>query len=194
MGRVDEDLQYLSEVALGDEKALVKLMDRHKESLFHFALRYIGNEADAAEITENTFYRVFQKAHTFKPKSKVKTWIFSIALNLCRDALRKQKKHRLTISLDTTVTKNESEQSLHEKIQSAEPDPARESVSSDEIQMIETAIQRLPDKLRFPFVFCALESHSHSECGQILKCGAKTVEMRIYRARKRIQEVLESTK
>ena len=191
MGVVDEDFQYLSEVAQGDEKALVWLMDKHKEALYHFALRYLGNGADAAEITEQTFFRVFKKAHTFKPRSKVKTWIFAIALNLSRDHLRKNGKLRHHLSLNERSDPSEGTPNLLETLDSGEISPADSVNTRITTNLIEQTIRELPEKLRFPFVFCVLEKHSYDNCAAIIRRNRKTVEMRIYRARKILQEKLE---
>ena len=90
--KMDEDLISIQRIQRGDEGGLSDLMLRHKQALFCFAIRYTGNEADAAELTEETFFRVYQNAAKFTPRAKVKTWMFSIAANLSRDFLRRKKK------------------------------------------------------------------------------------------------------
>ncbi|MGE9293696.1 MAG: RNA polymerase sigma factor [Puniceicoccales bacterium] len=186
----DDDSQLIQRIAHGDEHALACLMGRYKEPLFRFTYRYLGNESDSSVITEEAFYRVYQNAARYSPRAAVKTWIFSIALNLCRDRLRRQKKHRGNVSLNVPSDDRQGVTPLLESIDAGGADPHQELQSSDAIRRINIAIQALPEKLRFPFVFCVLEEHAYDECAAILKTSRKTVETRIYRARKWLREKL----
>lgn len=186
---MEEDLQSIHRIQEGLDEGLRQLMTRHKESLFGYVFRYVGNTTDAAEITEETFYRVFINAHKFHPKAKVKTWMFSIASNLCRDHLRRRKKHSLHMSLDDSGSSG-SDASPYEKIASTQSNPAESTVSNEELQHIESAIHALPHRLKVPFIFCVLEDHSYDACADMLKTSRKTVETRIYRARKKLQAQL----
>lgn len=187
----DEDFLLLEKIGQGDESALVRLMFKHKESVFRFAYRYLSNQPDSEEVTEETFFLVFQNASRFSPKASAKTWIFSIALNLARDRLRKRKKSRGEFSFDQVGYSEKSETPLIEKLDSGERSPVAHLQTSDDLKAINSCIKRLPEKLRFPFVFCILEEHSYDECAAILKSSRKTVETRIYRARQALRMILE---
>ena len=186
----DRDYLLIREITQGNEAALVRLMEYYKESVFHFVYRYLGNEADCSEVTEEIFFRVFQKAGTYSRRATVKTWIFSIALNLSRDRLRRRKKHRNQISLDETINEWESQFPLIETIASSSPDPQSELRVSETLLFLNTKIQGLPDKLKLPFIFCVMENHSYDECASIIRASRKTVETRIYRARKLLKGLL----
>lgn len=191
MDEQDDDFILLGEVGMGDEAALVQLMSRHKDSVFRFSYRYLGNRMDSEEVTEETFFRVYQNAGSFKPKASVKTWIFSIALNLSRDRLRKRKKFRGELSYDQVKVSDETVSPILELIDSGERSPASHTQISEDLETIHHSIQELPDKLRFPFVFCVLEDHSYDECAGIIKSSRKAVETRIYRARQALRTQLE---
>ena len=60
------------------------------EPLFRFAFRYLRDETAARDVAQETFVRVYFKAASFKPQSTVKTWLYTIAVNLCRDRLRRR--------------------------------------------------------------------------------------------------------
>lgn len=188
----DDDLKLLEKIGQGDESALVCLMSKHKDPVFRFAYRYLGNPSDSEEVTEETFFRVYQNAYKFKPKASAKTWIFSIALNLARDRLRKRKKFRNEFPYDQTGVLDEEDSPMLERIDSGERSPVAHSQSSEDLRLIHRCIQGLPEKLRFPFVFCVLEEHTYDECAAILKSSRKTVETRIYRARQALRIKLEN--
>ncbi len=186
---MDDDYRLLRQIQEGDERALSELMENHKEPVFHFAYRYTGNYAEACEIAEETFVKVYFSASSFAPRGKIKTWIFAIAANLARDYLRRRKKRRDSRSLDESIDR-EGDVSLAEITASTERTSAQVAVETEDLQTIEEAIQALPHKLRFPFVFCILEGNSYEECARVLGSSVKSIDSRIYRARQKLRDAL----
>ncbi|MDP0497682.1 MAG: RNA polymerase sigma factor [Verrucomicrobiota bacterium JB024] len=186
---MDEDLPAIERIRQGDESGLRALMADHREAVFHFTLRYCGNEADAAELTAETFYRVYKNAARYHPRARVRTWIFTIAANLSRDFLRRQKKRRGEVSLESTATGQA--QRLEDTLAGPGQSPATGAASRETVHAVQAAIQELPHKLRFPLVFCVLEENPQEECAAALGISVKAVETRIYRARKYLRERLE---
>jgi RNA polymerase sigma-70 factor (ECF subfamily) len=189
MDQVDADYRSLQKIQRGEEAGLRELMERHREALFRFIFRFVRNEADAAELTEATFLRVYRHAGRFQPRAKVVTWIFSIAGNLCRDFLRKSKKRAGDLSLNAPVGGGDG-RAVEASFSSGIGNPEDNAVSREELAAIETAIHKLPHKLKFPFITCVLEEHSYDACAEMLGTTRKAVETRIYRARKRLQQEL----
>jgi len=186
---MDPDYSAIQRIQTGDEQALVELMTRYKEAIFRLAWRYTWNEQDAAEIAEETFVRAYFKAGSFKPKAKVKTWLFTIAANLCRDLLRRRKKEQYHVSIDAPLNPNDS-RDYKDTLSNKEADARESAEAREQMTIINEAILALPHKLKFPFVFCSLEGNSYDECANVLKTSRKTVETRIYRARLRLRQQL----
>lgn len=183
---MDADLPLLKAIQAGDEAALENLMQRHQEPLFYFALRYLGNELAAREVVQETFVRLYFKAGTFRPRSTVKTWIYTIALNLCRDAGRRRQRSPVFVSLHQPTAEGEPALDLP-----GNDPPADEAAAKNEdLQDLRTAINRLPEKLKAPLVLCALEQRPHKEAAELLGTTAKTIELRIYRAKKKLRETM----
>ena len=174
----------------GRESGLVDLMRTYREPIFRLAYRYVHSEADATDLTQATFLKVWQKADRFRPKGRVKSWIFAIAANLCRDHLRRTKYRQRTILPPAQDIAYEDMQAAGK----AQEEPSALLQSAESLQAIETAIARLPQKLKFPFVYCVLEDHAYDECAEVIGRSRKTVETRIYRARKQLQSALEAEK
>jgi len=101
MSAPDPDLPLWQKLQQGNDSALDALMDRHSGGLFNFIYRYVLNEQDAHELLQETFVRAYFKRHQFQPRAKVSTWLYRIALNLCRDHARSRstKEGKLTESL-----------------------------------------------------------------------------------------------
>jgi len=191
MDSMDADFLSIKKIQQGEEAGLVELMSRHRESLFRFVYRYVANEADAADLTEETFFRIYEKADRFRPKAKVTTWMFTIAGNLCRDFIRKNKKRSWDLSLDAEVG-DQTGATIMGAFASDSNDPSEAASAKETTGDIQKAVMRLPQKLKFPFIFCILEDNSYDECAEVLKTSRKTVETRIYRARKILREELSS--
>jgi RNA polymerase sigma-70 factor (ECF subfamily) len=189
MAEVDADFKSLQKIQKGDDAGLKELMSLHREALYRFIYRYVNNEADAAELTEETFFRVYQNASRFSPKAKVVTWIFSIAGNLCRDFIRRNQKRKGDFSLDADLDDTSNIQ-RGDTFASNLNNPVEAVVSSESVSSVHAAIFALPHKLKLPFIFCILEENSYDTCAEVLKTSRKTVETRIYRARKLLREKL----
>lgn len=187
-----DDQAIIKAISEGHEDALVELMGQYREPVFRLAYRYAGNALDAANLAEEIFAKVYFNAHRYRPKATVKSWLFTIAANQCRDFLRRERRHRQSISLSASPLSADDPRPLSERIPGTDKDGAESTESSERLDELRRAIRSLPDKLRFPFVFCALEGHSHEAAAEILHTSRKTVESRIYRARKQLQAMLES--
>lgn len=184
---MDSDLPLLERVRTGDERALEELMLHHQEALYYFVLRYLGNEHSARDVVQETFVRVYFKAASFQPQSSVKTWLYTIALNLCRDVGRRSKRAPAFISLDELTPHGEAPRD----ILSNEATADEAAADHEAVAHLRVAITRLPENLRAPLVLCTLEQRSHQEAAEILQTTPKSIELRIYRAKRKLRSLLE---
>lgn len=184
----DPDLDLVRALQRGDDSALDHLMGRHKEPLFRFVHRYVLNEVDAVELTQETFVRAYFAIHQFKPSAKFSTWLYRIALNLCRDYAksRRSKQSSVTDSLSDRDDNREEDRELPAGTKT----PSEEALAAEQLAAVEKAIAQLPHDLRAPLVLTALEQRSHQECAELLKTTPKAIETRVYRARKLLGELL----
>src|SRR5882762_5802656 len=86
-------------LASGHDGALNDLMERHSEKLFHYLIRCLQNEEDAADLAQETFVRVYQNRAKFRPDAKFSTWLYTIASNLVKTRYRFRSRHP-EVSLD----------------------------------------------------------------------------------------------
>lgn len=179
---MDPDLPLIHALQSGDDSALNELMIRHREPLFHFAFRMVRNEAAARDIVQEAFVRAYFGAAKFKPKASVKTWLYSIALNLTRDHVRRSAKRRGEVSLD-------AEHQPPDLGFSQSADLPR----SDEFTLLQRGIDELPAKLREALVLFSLEQKSQREAAEILGTTPKTVELRVYHAKQKLRDWLKAS-
>lgn len=176
----NQDVAAMLRLAEGDETALDELMERHGERLFGYLLRSLQNEAEASDIAQETFVKVYQHRLSFDLKSKFATWLYSIASNLVRDRYRWRVRHP-QVSLD--VANGPTGQSLSDYLPDNRPLPNEELELLERAQAVRRAVTALPSELREPIILCEYEDFSHAQIGEILGCTTKSVEMRLYRAR-----------
>src|ERR1700704_172955 len=114
MALEDPDLALVRALQAGEDRALETLIHRHQEGVFRFVFRHIPNEADAIELTQEAFVRAYFNIEKFRPSAMFVTWLYHIALNLCRDYARSQayRYSSQTISTDVSVEKNEAQRPL----------------------------------------------------------------------------------
>jgi RNA polymerase sigma factor (sigma-70 family) len=181
----DPDLPLVRALQAGDESALNDLIRKYQESLFRFICRYTGDEETARDILQETFVRLYFGVRRFKPRAKFATWLYSIALNLCRDHARsKQRKQSYaTESLDVG--------DLHRKVPSTDRGPDADAASREQLAMLQKAIEELPHDLRTALLLFIIEGHSQRECAELLGISPKAVETRVYRARKILENKIQ---
>ena len=189
----ERDHADMIRLAAGNGAALNEIMERHAPKLFNYLVRCLQNEEDAADAAQETFVRVYQNCAKFDTYSKFSTWLYAIATNLVKDRYRHRSRHpQVSLDAENEATGEDFRESVPE--QSATP---RESLQATErAEAIRKAVGQLPEELRTPLILSEYEELSHAEIGEILKCTAKAVETRIYRARQqlrmRLAKLLES--
>lgn len=183
----EQDTQDMARLAAGHESALNELMERHAEKLFHYLVRSLQNEEDAADLAQETFVKVYQNRAKFNPQQKFSTWLYAIASNLVRDRYRWRARHQ-HVSLD--AENGQTEVSLKDNLSAFEPTPDETLQTEERSAAVRQAIAALPAELRQPLILSVYQELSQAEIGAILKCSAKAVEMRISRARQRLRTSL----
>ena len=185
----EQDVVDMERLAAGHDTALDHLMERHGERLFHFLIRLLQNDDDAADLAQESFVRVYQHRARFDRKQKFSTWLYAIASNLARDRFRWRVRHP-QVSLDAEG--EESGGALADVLSESEPSPSQTLEASERAAAVRAAIAALAEDLRLPLVLAEYEGRAQAEIAQILDCSVKAVEMRIYRARQQLSERLQS--
>lgn len=183
---MDPDLPLIEALQAGDESALNELIDRHREPLVRFVFRYLRDETSARDVVQETFVRVFFKAEKFEPRSLVKTWIYAIAVNLCRDQGRRLSRRGWEISLN--VPRGEE----HNPLELVDPSdgPDLQAGHNETFAVLRQAIDQLPHKLKAALVLFSLEGHSQKEVAEMLRTTPKTVELRVAHAKEKLRKLL----
>jgi len=179
------DMQRL--VADGDS-ALNNLMERNSERLFHYLIRLLHDESDAAEIAQESFVRVYQHRARFDSRQKFSTWLYTIATNLARDRLKWRSRHP-QVSLEGALSGTNL--AMKDVLPDPKPSPDDVLYSKERAQAVREEIRKLPEDLRTALILSEYELLPNAEIANLLGCSVKAVESRIYRAKERLRESLE---
>ena len=180
----DRDRADMIRLAAGHGAALNELMERHAGKLFNYLVRCLQNEEDAADAAQETFIRVYQNCAKFDKRAKFSTWLYAIATNLVKDRYRHRSRHpQVSLEAENEATGDD----FRESVPGHNPTPSESLQGAERVQAIRKAVAELPEELRTPLILSEYEELSHAEIGEILKCTAKAVETRIYRARQQLR-------
>jgi len=183
-----QDAADMARLIAGGDAALNDLMTRHGERLFHYLIRVLQDEGEAADISQETFARVYLNREKFRSSNRFSTWLYTIATNLARDVLRRRSR-RPQVSLESS---GDDEMTLRDVLPSTDLTPNEQLELSERAAAVRQAIAHLPEDLRVPLVLAEYEDQSHAEIAAVLDCSPKAVEMRIYRARQQLRSSLAS--
>ena len=184
----EPDTKDMARLAAGHDAALNDLMDRHAERLFHYLLRQLNNETDATDIAQETFVRIYHHRARFQPGQNFSTWLYTIATNLLRDRFRWRARHP-QVSLDA---EDEETAALKDALPDSAPSPSDQTAAHERAAEVRRAIASLPEDLRTAVILSEYDGLSHAQIAAILKCSAKAVESRLYRARAHLRQRLEA--
>jgi len=131
--------------------------------------------------------QVYQSRHRYRPAGAFSTWLFAIASNLFRNLARWRRRHRAE-SLDAAPA--EDNRALSERIHDPGPQPSEATEITERSGAVRDAVLSLPEDQRQAIVLFEYEGLSHEEISRVMKCTAKSVEARLYRARAALREKL----
>ena len=172
--------QKIRAAQAGDMTAFEWIVQQHEERLFGFCCRWLRCVEDAREVCQDAFVRAWQALPEFEGRAKLSTWLYQIALNLCRD----RAKTRAARQRDSTIALEEVEQAPLCPQQS----PAAHAELKSEMQKLDRGLAELPEKLRLVLMLTTMEGLSHEDCAQVLNCSVRGVEGRVYRARQMLMD------
>lgn len=158
----------------GDRRAFEALVRREKAGLYAFVRRYVGDGDEAYDVVQESFVAAWRALGRFDPARSFPVWLRTIALNKCRDHGRRGKVRRLFLGA-----------------LAAQPAPTGdEETADDDLARLDRAIARLPALYKEPLLLTTAGGLSHEQAAAVLKISAKAVEMRLYRARQRLVEMV----
>jgi RNA polymerase sigma-70 factor (ECF subfamily) len=173
---LDEDSGLLDRLATGDEAAFRVLVERHIDRAYAIALRIVGNAADAEDVVQDTMLKVWSNRGRWQHgRAKFSTWLYRVISNRCIDLRRKPR--------------NEDVDAVPEM---ADPQPdASSMIERNEVRnLLEAAMQQLPEQQRLAVILSYHENMSNGEIAEVMDTTIAAVESLLKRGRQQLRELL----
>jgi RNA polymerase sigma-70 factor, ECF subfamily len=170
----DEDL--VRRVGGGDRRAAAEIVRRHLPRMVGLARRMLNDPAEAEDIAQEVFVRVWRHAAAWKPgAARFETWMHRVAINLCLDRLRRVGRHGGDVSPDTVDARASATRALDDR-------QRRERVQG--------ALQKLPERQRAALILCYYQDRTNIEAAEILCVSVDALESLLSRARRTLKLAL----
>jgi RNA polymerase sigma-70 factor, ECF subfamily len=158
----------------GDASSFNELIQRWERPIYALAYRQIGREEDARDVCQETFLRAYRALNGFRGQAKFSSWLYRIALNLCRDWLRRERR--------TPVVQAPEDVDLIELAASREPSESIEDrVARDDLaRAVERAMTLLPEEQRTAIILKEYHGLTFQEIADVVGCPLSTVKTRLY--------------
>jgi RNA polymerase sigma-70 factor (ECF subfamily) len=169
------DLELVERVRRGDQRAFRTLYDGNVDRVYRLAYRMAGEDDLARDFTQEAFLRAYQRMDQFRGDSAFSTWLYTIAVSVVLNGLRRLARHRTR------------ERSLDE---AAYVTGGPGGMEPDARERMEEAVNELPEMYRTVFLMYDLEGFSHEEIAKALGVAVGTSKARLFRARARLREAL----
>jgi len=168
------DEELVARTIGGDADSFNELIHRWERPIYALAYRQIGREEDARDVCQDTFLRAYRALHGFRGQAKFSSWLYRIALNLCRDWMRRERR--------TPVVQAPEDMDLMDLAAAREPSESIEDRVGrhDLTRAVERAMALLPEEQRTAIVLKEYQGLTFQEIADLLGCPLSTVKTRLY--------------
>jgi len=177
-----DDTNLLRRYAAGEEEAFQELMTRYKDSVYAFLRRFLSRTDLVEDVFQETFLQVFVSRDTFDLSRPLRPWLFTIAANKAKDALRRLQRSEVT-QLGNMFSSDES--SIDDVLNALDHDarmPYDELIRNEQADSVKRVLSRMPQKLREIIVLAYFHKFSYAEIAGILDIPIGTVKSRLHTA------------
>jgi len=177
--RTDEEL--LSDHLGGNIASFSILMERYKNELLHFLIRFVGSRAAAEDVFQESFLQIHISAETFDTSRRFKPWLYTIAANKGRDWHRKNSK-RTVMSLSQDIGGENEGARFVDLMESNQDLPDAQLLDSEQIEQVRRSVDELPVHLREILLLSYFQQMSYVQIAESLQIPLGTVKSRLHAA------------
>ncbi|NOY68944.1 MAG: sigma-70 family RNA polymerase sigma factor [Deltaproteobacteria bacterium] len=185
----DPDVLLMMRFAAGDEGSFRQLFSGYNKKVINFCFRFCADRAQAEDLAQEVFLRVFRAGKKYRPEARFSTWLFKIATNVCINSARDRKRRPKTVSMDRPLSHDDDGPQVD--IADARITADEEIAEKQRQKRIREAIRRLPEKQRAALLLRVDREFSYQEISNQLRCPVNTVRTLIRRGRIRLVEILD---
>jgi RNA polymerase sigma-70 factor (ECF subfamily) len=176
------DTELLRRHLAGEESAFAALVRRYERELYNFLARFTGDSTLAEDLFQETFLQLHVSAATFDQAKRLKPWLFTIAANKARDAMRSRSR-RSAAPLDATVSGTTDDRTTYADLMPSNvPAPQESLLNLEDRQAVESIVNQMPEHLRTVLVLSYFSDLPYKEIADILGVPLGTVKSRLHAA------------
>jgi len=176
------DAQLLERYRNGDEQAFEEIVSRYKNSLYAFLRRFVNRQDIVEDVFQETFLQLYASRDSFDTERPLRPWLFTIAANKAKDALRKIQRQS-SMSMGTLA--DAGEVSIDEVVNiltSYDTTPDAEISKEETAERVRQIISEMPENLRGILILAYFEQFSYKHMAEILSIPIGTVKSRLHTA------------
>jgi RNA polymerase sigma-70 factor (ECF subfamily) len=197
IGITTEDVALVAELKAGSEEAFAVLIAQYHQPLYSLIARSLNDPADAADITQEVFIKVFRSIRGFHGDASLRTWLYRIALHEASNQRRwwsRHKKQEITIdsSFDSDPDAENNHLSLAATLADRSNSPFDHAVQAEVRERVEAALRQIPETFRTVVILREIEGFAYEEISEILNVNLGTVKSRLTRGRSALRAILNN--
>ncbi len=181
----EEELELIQRVLDGDSSSYEKLVLENQTRVYNLALRMVGNEDDAFDMSQEAFLKAYNSLGSFRGESRFSVWLYRLTSNVCLDFLRSEGR-RAHNSLTYVDEEDEKELDIPDERFSPQTEMERKELR----EAVHSGLLKLPRDYRVILLLREIDGLSYEEIAEALKLETGTVKSRIFRARKKLCDIL----
>jgi len=184
----DQDQELIAELREGSERAFASLVSLYERPIYNFVYRLVDDPADAPDVTQEVFLKVYRSIGEFRAESSLKTWIYRIAVNEALNLRRWFWRHRRgEVSLDA---RPEGSPAVADLLADPEETQYERVLRNEQIEAVQKALAQVKESFRTAVVMRDIQGLSYEEIAEILEISLGTVKSRILRGREELRRKL----
>lgn len=185
------DKVLMTRIADGDEVALRELVEKHHGLVFGTIAKMLDDAAEAHDLAQQVFIRIYRAAPSYQPKARFRTWMFTIVQNLVFNEHRRRKRAVL-VSLNREDPEESGQTNEMDLPDVANDAPDASALKREMMQQIDRAIHALPAQQRLAVILRRYDEFSYEEIAEILKTSVPATKSLLFRARETLRVALKS--
>lgn len=183
------DEELCKRIAARDADAFELMVDRHQGRAYRLASSILGNEADARDVSQDAFIRLYESAGQFDGRSRFSTWFYRVLVNLCIDHQRRNRWWRRVVPLAGPGSGDVPDERVFNP-PSGEAGPEGEAMLKQSIGKLRPALEKLSPQQRAAVLLQAQEGFTSREIGEVLKCSEATARVHVHRGIAQLRKLM----
>lgn len=188
-----EETALIAELQAGSEEAFEWLITRYHQPIYSLLARAVQDRADAADLTQEVFVKVFRGVGGFQGESSLRTWIYRIALHEASNQRRWWMRHKhAEVPIEQEVPESESGQPVRLKETLVDPgeSPYEMALHEENRARVEAALSQVPEPFRTTLILRDIEGFVYEEVAEMQGVNLGTVKSRLVRGRAALRAIL----